>query len=91
VVVVVGDVVVVVGDVVVVVGGTWLKKLLVIVAMQVTVLAPLVPEELHWLIVVGSPVLCEAGAVTVQVSVPPGPPELLHWVTLWPPGPPVPA
>ncbi|GAC1593050.1 MAG: hypothetical protein NVS3B21_13570 [Acidimicrobiales bacterium] len=27
----------------------------------------------------------------VHVSVPPAPPELLHWVTLWPPGPPLPA
>ncbi|MHB1534869.1 MAG: hypothetical protein ACYC1D_09735 [Acidimicrobiales bacterium] len=88
-----GIVVVVVapGIVVVVPGGMLLKKLLVIVAVQVTVLAPPVPEPLHWLIVVGSPVDCEGGAVTVQVSVPPGPPELLHWVTLWPPGPPLPA
>lgn len=28
--------------------------------------------------------------MTVQVSVPPAPPELLHWLMLWPPGPPVP-
>lgn len=28
--------------------------------------------------------------MTVQVSVPPGPPELLHWVTFCPPGPAVP-
>ncbi len=34
--------------------------------------------------------LCEGGAVTVQVNVPPVPPEWLHWLTLWPPGPPVP-
>jgi hypothetical protein len=67
-----------------------LMKLLVIVAVQVTVLAPVVPEALHWLIVVGSPVLCEGGAVTVQVIVPPAPPELLHCVTVCPPGPPVP-
>ncbi len=67
-----------------------LKKLLVIVAVQVTVLAPVVPEASHWLIVVGSPVVCDGGAVTVQVSVPPAPPELLHWLTLWPPGPAVP-
>jgi hypothetical protein len=66
-------------------------KLLVIVAVQVTVLAPVLPEALHWVIVVGSPVSCEGGAVTVQVSVPPAPPELLHWVTLWPPGPASPA
>jgi len=66
-------------------------KLFVIVAVQVTVLAPFLPEPLHWPIVVGSPVLCEGGAVTVQVSVPSAPPELLHWVTLWPPGPAVPA
>jgi hypothetical protein len=65
-------------------------KLLVIVAVQVTVLAPVGPEPLHWLIVVGSPVVSEEGAVAVQVSVPPAPPESLHWVTLWPPGPPVP-
>ena len=31
--------------------------------------------------------LSEGGAVTVQVMVPPAPPELLHWETLWPPGP----
>ncbi len=61
------------------------------VAVQVTVLAPPVPELLHSLMVVGRPVDCEGGAVTVQVSVPPGPPELLHCVTLWPPGPPLPA
>lgn len=67
------------------------KKSLAIVAVQVTVLAPVVPEALHWLMVVGRPVFCDAGAVTVQVSVPPAPPELLHWVTLWPPGPAVPA
>ena len=66
------------------------KKLLVIVVVQVTVLAPVWPEALHWLMVVGSPVLCVGGAVTVQVRVPPAPPELLHWLTLWPPGPPVP-
>jgi hypothetical protein len=52
-------------------------KLLVMVAVQVTVLAPVLPDELHWLIVIGKPVLCEGGAVTVQVSVP-VPPELLH-------------
>ena len=61
----------------------WIpSKLLVIVAVQVTVLAPNVPEPSHWVILIGSPVLCESGAVTVQVSVPPAPPELLHWVTL---------
>jgi hypothetical protein len=42
------------------------------------------------LIVVGRPVLWVGGAVTVQVSVPPAPPESLHWETLWPPGPAVP-
>ena len=71
-------------------GDELAMKLLVIVAVQVTVLAPVGPEALHWLIVVGSPVLCEGGAVTVQVRVPPAPPEPLHWVTLWPPGPAVP-
>ena len=25
--------------------------------------------------------------MTVQVRVPPAPPDWLHWVTLWPPGP----
>jgi hypothetical protein len=63
---------------------------LVIVAVQVTVLAPPVPDPSHWVIVVGNPVLSETGAVAVQVSVPPGPPDSLHWMTLWPPGPPVP-
>jgi hypothetical protein len=62
-------------------------KLLVIVAVQVTVLAPVGPDALHWLIVVGSPVSCVGGAVTVQVIVPPAPPELLHCATLCPPGP----
>jgi hypothetical protein len=57
-------------------------KLFVIVAVHVTVLAPVGPEALHWLIVVGRPVSCEEGAVTVQVSVPPAPPEALHWATL---------
>ncbi|HUC15023.1 MAG TPA: hypothetical protein VMS00_11280 [Acidimicrobiales bacterium] len=66
-------------------------KLLTIVAVQVTVLAPAGPEPLHWSIVVGSPVLWEGGAVAVQVMVPPGPPEELHCVSLWPPGPPDPA
>jgi hypothetical protein len=66
-------------------------KLLTIVALQVTVLAPAGPEPLHWLMVVGSPVLCEEGAVAVQVIVPPGPPDELHCVSLWPPGPPEPA
>jgi hypothetical protein len=66
-------------------------KLLTIVAVQVTVLAPAGPEPLHWSMVVGSPVLCEGGAVAVQVMVPPGPPEELHCVSLWPPGPPEPA
>jgi hypothetical protein len=66
-------------------------KLLVIVAVQVRVLAPLGPDALHWLTVVGNPVSCEGGAVTVQVIVPPAPPEPLHWVTLWPPGPASPA
>jgi hypothetical protein len=56
--------------------------LLVIVAVQVTVVPPSVPESSHWVIVIGNPVLRESGAVTVQVSVPPGPPESLHWVTL---------
>jgi hypothetical protein len=54
------------------------KKLLVIVAVHDTLLAPAVPELLHWVIVVGRPVDCEAGAVVVQVSVPPAPPERLH-------------
>jgi hypothetical protein len=76
--------------VVVVVLAVLAMKLFVMVAVQVTVLAPDVPDPLHWVIVVGRPVDCEAGAVTVQVSVPPAPPELLHWVTLWPPGPPLP-
>ena len=65
-------------------------KLFVMVAVQVTVLAPVLPEPSHWLMVVGSPVLCEGGAVAVQVSVPPAPPEALHWSTVWPPGPDVP-
>jgi hypothetical protein len=65
-------------------------KLLVIVAVQVTVLAPVVPEATHCLMVVGRPVSWVGGAVTVQVSVPPAPPEPLHWVTRWPPGPAVP-
>ena len=65
-------------------------KLFVIVATQVTVLAPVVPDALHWLMVVGRPVVCDGGAVAVQVKVPPAPPELLHWVTLCPPGPAVP-
>src|SRR5271170_3802748 len=55
-----------------------LMKLLTIVSVQVTVLAPAGPEPLHWAIVVGSPVLCEGGAVAVQVMVPPGPPDELH-------------
>ena len=75
---------------VVVVADVLARKLLVMVAVQVTVLAPVGPEPLHWVIVVGRPVDWEAGAVTVQVSVPPAPPELLHWATLWPPGPPLP-
>jgi len=66
-------------------------KLLTIVAVQVTVLAPAGPDPLHWSMVVGSPVLWEGGAVAVQVIVPPGPPEELHCVSLWPPGPPEPA
>lgn len=93
-VVVVGAVLVVVpagAEVVVVTAAVLAMKLLVMVAVQVTVLAPVEPEESHWLIVVGRPVLCEGGAVRVQVKVPPAPPELLHWVTLWPPGPPLPA
>jgi len=65
-------------------------KLLVIVAVHVTVLAPVLPEPSHCLIVVGSPVLCDGGAVVVHVRVPPAPPESLHWSTVWPPGPPVP-
>lgn len=79
--------------VVVVVGvaATLAVKLLVIVAVQVTVVAPVLPDPTHWLIVVGRPVSCEDGAVTVHVSVPPAPPELLHWVTLCPAGPPLPA
>ena len=43
-------------DVVVVSAGPLAKKLLVMVAVQVVVLAPVVPEALHWSIVVGSPV-----------------------------------
>jgi hypothetical protein len=67
------------------------KKLFVIVEVHVTVLAPVPPEPPHWLIEVGSPVVWVDGAVVVQVMVPPAPPELLHWTTLWLPGPPVPA
>jgi len=67
------------------------EKLLTIVAVQVTVLAPAGPEPLHWAIVVGKPVLCEGGAVAEQVMVPPGPPDELHCASLWPPGPPEPA
>lgn len=67
--------------VVVVVAGPLLVKLFVMVAVQVTVLAPSGPEPLHWLIEVGSPVSWDGGAVTVQVIVPPAPPELLHCVT----------
>jgi hypothetical protein len=80
-------------DVVVVAGRAAVlpRKLLTIVAVQVTVLAPAGPEPLHWAIVIGSPVLCEGGAVAVQVIVPPGPPDELHCVSLWPPGPPEPA
>lgn len=78
-------VVLVVADVVL----AW--KVFVIVAVQVTVLAPVVPDALHWVMVVGSPVSCDGGAVTVHVIVPPAPPDALHWVTLWPPGPPLPA
>jgi hypothetical protein len=58
--------------------------------IQVTVLAPVVPEPSHWSIVVGRPVLCDGGAVAVQVNVPVAPDEL-HWDSLWPPGPPEPA
>jgi hypothetical protein len=65
-------------------------KLFVIVAVHVTVLAPVGPDALHWLIVVGSPVLSDGGPVAVQVSVPPAPPDALHCVMLWPPGPAVP-
>jgi hypothetical protein len=80
-------------DVIVVAGSAAVlpRKLLTIVAVQVTVLAPAGPEPLHWVIVVGNPVLCEGGAVAVQVMVPPGPPDELHCVSLWPPGPPEPA
>jgi hypothetical protein len=66
-------------------------KLLTIVTVHVTVLAPVGPEPLHWSMVVGSPVLCEGGAVAVQVMVPPAPPDELHCASLWPPGPPEPA
>jgi len=90
VVVLLGTVVVVAPVVVVVPPVVLARKLLVMVAVQVTVLAPVDPEPLHWVIVVGRPVDCEAGAVTVQVSVPPAPPEALHWLTLCPPGPPLP-
>jgi hypothetical protein len=75
----------------VVTGGVLLKKLLVMVAVHVTVLAPAGPDALHWVIVIGSPVDCDSGAVAVQVIVPPGPPEPSHWTTLCPPGPPEPA
>jgi hypothetical protein len=71
-------------------GPVLAMKLFVIVAVHVSVLAPAGAEPLHWLMVVGRPVVWVGGAVTVQVIVPPGPPELLHWVTLWPPGPAVP-
>jgi len=94
---VVGPVVVVssvVGPVVVVVVSSVVVPLssnsLTIVEVQVTVLAPPVPESSHWVMVVGSPVLCEGGAVKVQVTVPSGPPESLHWLMPCPPGPPVP-
>ena len=45
------------------------------VAVQVTVLAPLGPDALHCWIVIGSPVSSEGGAVAVQVMVPPAPPS----------------
>jgi hypothetical protein len=67
------------------------KKLLMIVTAQITVLAPTPPEPLHWSMVVGSPALCEGGAVAVQVMAPPGPPDELHCVSLWAPGPAEPA
>jgi hypothetical protein len=66
-------------------------KLLMIVTVQVTVLAPAEAEPLHWSMVVGSPVACEGGAVAEHVMAPPGPPDELHSVSLWPPGPPEPA
>jgi len=55
-----------------------LVKLLVMVAVQVTTLAPVVPAWSHWVIVVGKPVDWDAGAVTVQLRAPAAPPELLH-------------
>ena len=76
--------------VLVVVAAVAFVKLLVIVAVHVTVLAPVVPDPTHWPIVTARPVSWEGGAVTVHVIVPPAPPAELHWETLCAPGPAVP-
>jgi hypothetical protein len=67
------------------------EKLLLIVAVQVTVLAPFVldvepvPDALHWLMLTAGAASLAGPAVAVQLTVPPGPPELLHWTIAWKP------
>jgi hypothetical protein len=79
----VGTVVGVVGIVVVVVGDVAMK-LLVNVAIQVTVLPPPLEEPLHWLIVTGSAVAAPVTSHCTRVLAPPPFPEPLHWVTVAP-------